>query len=150
MPTLHQEKKKERERPDILQHPRNFVLGSLSDSLFPEKDTKEPIRPKVGYFFSQLLSFLLKTSLALPIPSSSPHPHPTTKPLPPQSLSSPTDTPFLLCSTLLLSQLPAQGSCPGSSILAEIPPSLSSLYRAGMAKRGHLGRRQATVTGVVA
>lgn len=115
------------------------MLGSLSDSLFPEKDTKQPVRHKVViFFFSTAFSFLWKTSLALPIPSSLPHPHPRQSHFLPKSCS-PADTHF--------SSAPHSSfhSCqPGAHAQAarswpDIPPSLSSLDRAGMANRGHLG-----------
>lgn len=69
-----------------------------------------------------------KLSQTLPIPSSLPHPLPTTNLLPPQSPRPPTDTPFFPAPhlMLLLPQLLAQGSCPGSLILAEILTSLSN------------------------
>lgn len=113
------------------------MLVSGSDSSFPENDTKKSMRRKVDYF-SQLPSFLLKTSQTLPIPSFLPHPVPTTNLLPPQSPSLPTNTPFFPASplVLLLSQLLAQGSCPGSPILAEI---LTSLSNPGQSWHRHAG-----------
>ena len=113
------------------------------------KGHQEANKTQDGLFFfsTAFLPVENLSSSAHPLFFTPPSPHGKATSSPESCLS--TDTPFLLCSTLLLSQLPAQCSHPGSSILAEIPPSLSSLDRAGMAKRGHLGRRQEAVTGVV-
>lgn len=98
----------------------------LSDSPFPENDTKKPVRHKVDYIFSQLPSFRLNLLNFCP----SPLPHPALTP--PQThflarvLASPLTPHFSPAPWAPPPAAAAQRSCPGGLILAEFLTSLSS------------------------